>query len=380
MAETPIDVEVEKAFTNFRIERPILVTHAGDGSDRLFVPSQLGKMYVLPNDPSVEEPTEFLDISDRVVYIDRGERKGFPGHGVPSQVQGERRVLRLLHAHRHQAEHHGRLALPRFEGRSEQGRPRLRRAAARGRSSRSGITRAARSCSGPDGYLYIAIGDGGLANDPFKNGQNLNTLLGKILRIDVDHQDDGKKYAIPKDNPFVGQRGKRGRDLGLWPAQSLADRVRPQTGTLWCGDVGQDIWEEIDLIDKGRQLRLERARGVHKFGPNGSEPRPELIEPIWEYHHDVGKSITGGHVYRGQKLPQLDGCYLYADYVSGKVWALKYDEAKKEVVANYTISGNISPIMSFGEDEQGEAVLHDRRRADLPPATSEAVRRRRCVK
>ena len=94
---------------------------------------------------------------------------------------------------------------------------------------------------------------------------------------------------------------------------------------------------------------------MHKFGTKGSAKRSDLIEPIWDYHHDLGKSITGGHVYRGKKLPQLQGCYLYADYVSGKIWALKYDEAKKRVVANYVISGNVSPIMSFGEDEQGEA-------------------------
>lgn len=93
---------------------------------------------------------------------------------------------------------------------------------------------------------------------------------------------------------------------------------------------------------------------MHRFGPNGSPPSSELIEPIWEYHHDIGKSITGGFVYRGKKLPELVGCYIYADYVTGKVWALKYDEAARKVVANYTINGNVSPVMSFGEDEQGE--------------------------
>src|SRR5262249_20646768 len=95
--------------------------------------------------------------------------------------------------------------------------------------------------------------------------------------------------------------------------------------------------------------------GVHKFGAKGVEPRPDLVEPIWEYHHETGKSITGGHVYRGKQLPQLAGCYLFADYVTGKLWALKYDEAAHKVDALYAIRGNVSPIMSFGEDELGEA-------------------------
>jgi glucose/arabinose dehydrogenase len=209
---------------------------------------------------------------------------------------------------------------------------------------------------GPDGYLYIAVGDGGLANDPYGNGQNLKTLLGKILRIDVDHADPGKKYAVPKDNPFAGQDDKALGEIWSYgmrnPWRIAFDR---QTGTLWCADVGQDLWEEIDLIVKGGNYGWNVREGVHRFGPKGVDPGPGLIEPIWEYHHETGKSITGGSVYRGKKVPELFGCYLYADYVTGKISALKYDEATKTVVANYSIRGNITPVMSFGEDEQGEA-------------------------
>ena len=353
VAETPIDVEVEKAFTNFRIERPILVTHAGDGSDRLFVPSQLGTVYVFPNDPTVEEPTEFLDISDRVVYIDRENEKGFLGMAFHPKYKenGEFFVYYTPTDTKPNT-----VAVSRFRVSKDDpnkadpdSEERLLEVKHPFWNHKGGTI-----AFGPDGYLYIAIGDGGLRDDPFKNGQNLKTHLAKILRIDVDHQDPGKKYAVPKDNPFVGREDALGE---IW-AYGLRNPWRisfdKQTGTLWCADVGQDIWEEIDLIEKGGNYGWNVREGVHKFGPNGSDPRPELIEPIWDYHHDVGKSITGGHVYRGKALPQLDGCYIYADYVAGKIWALKYDEAKKEVVANYTISGNVSPIMSFGEDEQGE--------------------------
>jgi glucose/arabinose dehydrogenase len=339
-----------------RFERPILLTHAGDGSGRVFVPSQLGTVYVFPNDPKVEEPQVFLDISSRVVFVDRENEKGLLGMAFHPKVS-ENGELFVYYTPTDTPKPHT-VAVSRF--RVSKDDPNKADPASEERlltvehpfwNHKGGTI-----VFGPDGCLYIAIGDGGLRDDPFRNGQNLKTHLAKILRIDVDHNDPGKAYAIPKDNPFAGQPD---RALGeIWayglrnPWRIAFDR---HTGTLWCGDVGQDLWEEIDLITKGGNYGWNLREGVHRFGPKGSDPRPELIEPIWDYHHDVGKSITGGHVYRGSKVPELAGCYLYADYVTGKLWALKYDEAAKKVVANYTIAGNVSPIVSFGEDEQGEA-------------------------
>jgi glucose/arabinose dehydrogenase len=210
---------------------------------------------------------------------------------------------------------------------------------------------------GPDGMLYIGLGDGGKANDPFGNGQNLETLLGSILRIDVDRQDAGLKYAIPKDNPFVDHEKARGEiwAYGLRNVWRMAfDR---ETDVLWAGDVGQDLWEEIDLIVKGGNYGWNLREGFHKFGAQGSEPRADLIEPIWEYHHDVGKSITGGMVYRGAKVQELAGAYLYADFVTGQIWALWYDEAAKKVTANRSIVEKGAPVITFGEDDAGEAYF-----------------------
>ena len=129
-----------------------------------------------------------------------------------------------------------------------------------------------------------------------------------------------------------------------------------KTGTLWQADVGQDFWEEINIITKGGNYGWNLREGLHKF-KDGSDPKPELIEPIWEYHHTIGKSITGGVVYRGKKVPQLEGCYLYGDFVSGKLWALKYDEKAKKVAANYLLQGDNLPVMTYGEDEAGEAYF-----------------------
>jgi glucose/arabinose dehydrogenase len=192
-----------------------------------------------------------------------------------------------------------------------------------------------------------------------KNGQNLGTLFGKILRIDVDKRDAGQRYSIPKDNPFVNKEGARGEiwAFGLRNVWGLAfDR---ETGALWGADVGQDLWEEIDLITKGGNYGWNLREGKHKF-QNGADARPDLIEPVWEYHHNVGKSVTGGVVYRGKKFPELAGCYLYADYVTGKLWGLKYDSQRKQVVANYVFQDfNRAPIICFGEDQAGEVYFTD---------------------
>jgi len=355
VSEQPTNVEVFKAFPQLRIERPVLITNAGDGTNRLFVPSQLGTISVMPNDPSVEEPKTFLDISSRVEYKDSENEKGVLGLAFHPKYR-ENGQFFVYYTPKNTPKPHT-VAVSRFRvskddpDRADPDSEEVLLQVEHPFWNHKGGT----ITFGPDGYLYIAIGDGGFRNDPKGNGQNLQTLLGKILRIDVDHQDAGLKYAIPADNPFVGKGDKARGEIWAYglrnPWRIAFDR---KTGTLWCADVGQDLWEEIDLITKGGNYGWNLREGVHKFGPNGVEPRADLIEPIWDYHHDVGKSITGGHIYRGKKLPQLDGAYIYADYVTGKVWALKYDEANKRVVANLTIQGNISPIMSFGEDEQGE--------------------------
>jgi glucose/arabinose dehydrogenase len=213
-------------------------------------------------------------------------------------------------------------------------------------------------CFGPDGYLYVALGDGGAANDPLGHGQRLNTWLGKILRVDVERRDEGLPYAIPKDNPFAGRDDARPE---IW-AYGLRNVWRMsfdrKTGVLWAADVGQDTWEEIDLIVKGGNYGWNLREARNPFGQHGSPPRADLIEPIWEYHHNLGKSIIGGPVYRGKQFPELDGAYLYADYVAGRAWALWYDPQQERVVANREFKlPNKTPIMSFGEDEQGEAYL-----------------------
>lgn len=367
---SPLEVGVEVAFpeiewTGWKPEsddgtvaplRPILLTHAGDGSNRIFVPTQQGIIYVVPNDPAAKMAEVFLDLEDRVSYSDQTNEEGFLGLAFHPKFAENGRFFVY---YTNKAKPHQNVVA---SYRVKSDNPALGDPASeeillvfdKPFWNHDGGT----IVFGPDGYLYIAVGDGGAANDPFGNGQKLSTRLGKILRIDVDHRTDDRPYAIPADNPFVDNPKAKPEiwAYGLRNVWRMAfDR---KTGTLWAGDVGQDIWEEIDLIERGGNYGWNLREGFHPFGPKGADARPDLIEPIWEYSHEIGKSITGGHVYRGKAIPELEGAYLYADYVTGKVWALFYDAENKRVTANREIPQERSiPIMSFGEDEQGESYF-----------------------
>lgn len=337
--------------------RPIVVTHARDGSNRLFVADQWGVIYVFDNAPAVSESKVFLDLRDRVMYKDRENEEGLLGLAFHPKYR-ENGEFYLYYTTR-DAEHTS--VVSRFKvssGDPDRADP----------SSEEELMRIPQPfwnhnggtvCFGPDGYLYIGLGDGGSANDPQGNGQNLNTWLGSILRIDVDRKDEGLAYAVPQDNPFVGKEDARPEIFAYGLRNVWRMEFDRETGTLWAGDVGQNLWEEIDIITKGGNYGWAVRESAHPFGPSGSGPKPELIEPIWEYDHQVGKSITGGLVYRGKKFPELLGKYLYADYVSGRIWALKYDETSGRVVSNEEIPAPAGafPIITFGDDEQGEVYF-----------------------
>jgi glucose/arabinose dehydrogenase len=338
--------------------RPLVLTHAGDGSNRVFVATEHGVIHVFPNDQKAAKTKVFLDLQDRVVYDDNQNEEGFLGLVFhPSyKKNGEFFVFYTTK----------KAKLTNIISRFRVSKDDPDKADPESEEEIMRITKpywnhdGGTLCFGADGYLYIAVGDGGLANDPHENGQNLKSILGKVLRIDIDHQGEPagvgprRNYAIPKDNPFVDKEGARPEiyAYGLRNIWRMAfDR---KTGKLWASDVGQNLYEEIDLIVAGGNYGWNLREGLHPFGPKGVGPRKDLIEPIWEYHHDVGKSLTGGLVYRGTRLPDLEGAYVYGDYVTSRIWALRYDDAKKRVTSNQPLRTAKVPIMSFGEDEKGE--------------------------
>lgn len=360
--EEPIAVSVTRAFENLIFDRPIVVTHANDGSNRVFVAEQEGIIKAFENDPDVEEATVFLDIDERCRYRDNNNEEGLLGFAFHPKYKDNGQVF----AYYTTASEEHTSFISRFT---------------RSKNAPNTIDPATEEvllkipqpfwnhnggtvAFGKDGYLYIGLGDGGSGSDPDRNGQNLATVLGSILRIDVDHKDEGKAYAIPQDNPFVNHVAskRKGKKVMAQPeiyAYGLRNVWRMafdrQTGKLWVGDVGQGVWEEINIIEKGGNYGWNVREAKHWFRPDGKDTKSDqMIDPIWEYDHDIGKSITGGLVYRGTKVPELVGKYVYGDYVTGLLWALEHDGTK--TVANYSVpqSGDKLPIMSFGDDEAGE--------------------------
>jgi len=210
---------------------------------------------------------------------------------------------------------------------------------------------------GPDGYLYISTGDGGPAfpPDPLKTGQDVSDLLASVLRIDVDHPSKGMKYSIPADNPFVNLEDARGEVWSFGHRNPWKMAFDPFNGSLWVGDVGWEMWEMIYRIQKGGNYGwsvVEGSQAVHSERNRGPTP---ILPPTVEHSHTEARSITGGYVYRGKRLPELVGAYIYGDYVTGKVWAAKHDGSKLTSLEELTDSS--TQIVTFGEDGDGELYL-----------------------
>jgi glucose/arabinose dehydrogenase len=356
---SPLPLEMQRAFPNMRFNRPIVLASLPQEPGQLYVCSQLGKIHraKISSDLTEEQLELFLDWESHVTYKDKQNEEGLLGFAFhPKFAENGQFFLHYtsadLPAHTS--------VVARF--RVKKDNPRQADPA-----SHEEIRRIPQPfwnhnggglAFGPDGYLYIALGDGGKGNDPLGNGQNLWQWLGSILRIDIDHHDIGKKYAIPKDNPFVDRKDAQ-PEIYAHGFRNIWGLSFDAAGQLWAADVGQDFWEEINLVSRGGNYGWSKREGKHKFLEAGYEARPELIDPIWEYDHEAGKSITGGVVYAGKQHAELAGHYVYADYVSGKVWALKYDAAQKRVVANRSIADKKMPIICIAADSAGEIYLSD---------------------
>ncbi len=204
---------------------------------------------------------------------------------------------------------------------------------------------------GPDGYLYISLGDGGSGGDPHNNAQNLKVLLGKILRINVDA---GTPYTIPNDNPFYGNKDGYREEIFAYGLRNVW-KFTFDGSVIWAGDVGQGKYEEVDIITAGGNYGWNIMEGNHCFLASSCN-QTGLIPPVAEYNHDHGQSITGGYVYRG-KISEINGQYIYADYVTGKIWGLQKHQ-------NSTYSSSLlfdSPFLvsSFGLTPAGELLVVD---------------------
>jgi len=210
---------------------------------------------------------------------------------------------------------------------------------------------------GNDGFLYISTGDGGSGGDPENHGQSKSTFLGKILRIDVDHQDSGLNYSIPQGNPFKNNTDNWNEAIWVYgmrnPWRMSFDRP---TGRLWTGDVGQGLWEEVDIIEGGKNYGWRVMEGNHCYGQSTCDSTG-LQPPLVEYDHSIGQSVTGGYVYRGSNCPELQGKYVYGDYGSSKFWKLSYDESNPYVNSNEFLTDSQLWPSAFGVDQNNELYI-----------------------
>ena len=342
--------DAKVAFPNVQFSDPVGIYNAGDGSNRLFVVEQAGVIKTFENNESVTAATVFLNISDRVAS---GGELGLLGLAFPPKFNQSGFFYVYYTANNPLRSVVSRFSVSQANGnQADVNSEKVVLQVQQPFSNHNG----GQISFGPDGYLYIGLGDGGSEGDPLGNGQNHSTLLGKILRIDVNTASGSSNYSIPRDNPFVGNlQGFREEIYAYGLRNPWRFSFDPATGRLWAGDVGQDRIEEIDVIKSGENYGWNIMEGSLCYSPPSGCNQSGLTLPVWEYNHTIGYAVTGGFVYRGETFPELVGSYVYGDYGSGRIWALRYSGAGAP--ANSELANTGLHITSFGLDQKNELYM-----------------------
>jgi glucose/arabinose dehydrogenase len=336
-----------EAFPNLSFEQPVDIQFPDDGTNRLFVLSQPGIIYVFENDQNVKEKNVFLDIKSKVLF---GGEQGLLGLAFhPNYEQNGYFYLDYT------TDNPRRTVISRFTvsandpSKADLQSELILLEIEQPYANHNG----GQIAFGPDGYLYISLGDGGSGGDPLNAGQDLTMLLGSLLRIDVDNASDGRYYAIPGDNPFKDNNEGLKEEIYAYGLRNVWRFSFDNQSRLWAADVGQNKWEEINIIESGKNYGWRIMEAKHCYNPETDCDTTGLVLPIWEYgHNDMGGfSITGGFVYNGKSAPGLTGKYIYADYVVGKIWSLEYIDGK---VTNKLLADTDYMISTFGVDENNE--------------------------
>ncbi|XP_035184184.1 HHIP-like protein 1 [Oxyura jamaicensis] len=372
------------------LRNPVAMVHANDGTHRFFIAEQVGLVWTyLPDRSRLEKP--FLNISEAVLTSPwEGDERGFLGIVFHPKFKFTGKVYVYYSV---EVRYEERIRISEFRispgdmNTLDHGSERIILEIEEPASNHNG----GELLFGDDGYLYIFTGDGGMAGDPFGtfgNAQNKSTLLGKVLRIDVNNNDRGPLYRIPPDNPFIDDPQARPEVYAygvrnMW--RCSFDRGEPQTkegkGRLFCGDVGQNKYEEIDIVEKGKNYGWRAREGFScydkKLCANSSI---DDVLPIYAYPHKMGKSVTGGYVYRGCESPNLNGLYIFGDFMSGRLMSLKEDRTTREWQYSEICMGTgqtcmfpglinnyYQYIISFAEDEAGELYFMS---TGVPSATA----------
>lgn len=341
-------VTLENAFPNLQFSRPLDLQSPADDTDRIFVAEQGGSINVFSNEETVSESATFLDIENTLVSSGELGLLGLAFHPnyetngffyvtyTPTSDLAVVSRFQVSGADPNVADVNSETILLRIP---------------QPFTNHNG----GQLAFGTDGYLYIASGDGGSAGDPQGNAQNLGNLLGKILRIDVDATENGLAYAIPADNPFTNSSSARHEIYAYGLRNPWRFSFDVQTDSLWAGDVGQNAIEEIDRIQSGGNYGWNTLEGTQCFNSTTCDT-DGFIPPVFEYDQTRGdKSITGGHVYRGETNTSLQGLYIYGDFVSGRIWGLSTNLGS-DLTNQLLIESNLS-ISSFGTDNNNELYV-----------------------
>ncbi len=341
--------QLQNAFPSLSFSSPVDLQHAGDGTDRIFVVEQAGRIKVFPNLPNQSTTKMFLDITDRV---SSGGEMGLLGLAFHPNYANNGYFYVNYTTSNPRTTRISRFSVTSNPDSADKNSELILLSFSQPYSNHNG----GQIAFDPDGYLLIAVGDGGSGCDPLNAGQSLNTLLGKMLRIDVNAPSGGLNYSIPPDNPFAGNsQGYREEIFAYGLRNPWRFSIDPETHWNWCADVGQTAREEINIIESGKNYGWKVMEGFLCNTCQTGCDTTGMTLPIFDYPRTAGKSVTGGFVYRGPNQPGLYGKYIYADYVDRHIWSLEYDGTNPPVnTFLLTMSGSPS---TFGVDLNNELYV-----------------------
>jgi len=349
--EPSTQMQIRQVFDELQTSHLTNLVQPEDGLNRIYISEQSGRILWFAKTHDSSQTGLFLDITNRV--SDRSNEEGLLGLAFPDDFNTSQKLYVY-----YSAANPRRSVVSRFA--VDQDNPDIADS-----SSEEiileipqpyGNHNGGQIAFGPDGYLYIGLGDGGSRSDPKGNGQDITTLLGSILRIDVAQVPGGRNYTVPPSNPFVDIPGAKGEIWAYGFRNPWRFSFDQETGEMWVADVGQDAWEEVNRVLKGGNYGWNVLEGhVCYKSHQGCSAPPDAAAPLIVYDHEEGCSVTGGYVYRGSQLPNLVGTYIYGDFCSGTIWGFR--DSTAETAKNTVLAQTDLAITSFGQDVEGELYL-----------------------
>ncbi len=366
-----VKVKLTPIYSNLKIERPISLIIPEDGTNRRFLVEQKGKIKILPADENASEAKVFLDMAEHM-GVEKDFEEGLLGLAFHPEYKKNGKFYLTF-----SRQGPKRLVISEFtvsKDDADKGDISSEKTLIEVQQPEWNHNSGNILFDPKDGLLYICVGDGGLKNGVFMLPQKLTRWNGKVLRIDVNSKTGNLPYGIPADNPFAEDPLACPEIYAFGLRNPWGASIDAKTGDFYLADVGQDLWEEINIIEKGGNYGWEFREGKHEFAQRaaymevlGKKPdvpkNLNFIDPIHEYSRAEGLSITGGFVYRGDKVKDLAGHYIYGDWRLGNLWALRYDSGKKSLARNVVLHKPKDPKdptvqpAGFYPDENGEVII-----------------------